>query len=120
MKKDGKYRYSLQFGSDSAEEIRAGELLERLGNKKSIMIVAALNDYMIAHPELKDSHSRIEIKMDKGCDRKMIEKIIRSVIEEKLNSIPIQSYKAGNSAQEVTEILEEDVEQMLDNLDFFQ
>ena len=35
MKKDGKYRYSLQFGMSSEEEIRAGELLESLGNKKS-------------------------------------------------------------------------------------
>ena len=44
MKKDGKYRFTLQFSSDTEEQIRAGELLERLGNKKSAIIVEALND----------------------------------------------------------------------------
>ncbi len=45
MKKDGKYRFSLQFSADSEEQVRAGELLERLGNRKSAVVVAALNDY---------------------------------------------------------------------------
>lgn len=35
MKKDGKYRYSLQFGMGSEEEIRVGELLESLGKKRA-------------------------------------------------------------------------------------
>ena len=50
MKKDGKYRYSLQFGMSSEEEIRAGELLESLGNKKSKVLIAALNEYVTNHP----------------------------------------------------------------------
>ena len=52
MKKDGKYRFTLQFGSESDEEYRAGEFLEHLGNKKSAVIVAALNEYLTSHPEL--------------------------------------------------------------------
>ena len=35
MKKDGKYRFSLQFSSDTPENMKIGELLERLGNKKA-------------------------------------------------------------------------------------
>ena len=31
MKKDGKYRFTLQFGADSEDQIRVGELLEKLG-----------------------------------------------------------------------------------------
>ena len=53
MKKNGIYRFSLQFGAGTEEQIRAGELLERLGNKKSQIIVAALNEYMKTHPELE-------------------------------------------------------------------
>mgnify|MGYP002579544323 CR=1 FL=1 len=30
MKKDGKYRFSLQFSSDTPENMQIGELLERL------------------------------------------------------------------------------------------
>ena len=46
MKRDGKYRFSLQFGSETREQMQAGELLERLGNRKSAVVIAALNAYM--------------------------------------------------------------------------
>ena len=39
MKKDGRYRFTLQFAMDSEENVRAGELLERLGNKKSRVVM---------------------------------------------------------------------------------
>lgn len=120
MKKNGKYRYSLQFGSDSAEEIRAGELLERLGNKKSTVVVAALNEYLSVHPELETSQCKIEIRMDSGYDKASIEKIIRAVVEEKLKEIPIGVLPASCAEQEAADMLEEDVAQMLDNLELFQ
>ena len=53
MKKDGKYRFSLQFSADSEEQVRAGELLERLGNRKSAVVVAALNDYLDSNPNYR-------------------------------------------------------------------
>ena len=62
MKKDGIYRLSLQFGAGSKEQIRAGELLERLGNKKSQVIVAALNEYVAKYPELENRECKLEIK----------------------------------------------------------
>lgn len=120
MKKNGKYRYSLQFGSESMEEKRAGELLERLGNKKSVVVVAALNDYIVMHPELEISNSKIEVKVDIGYNRETIEKIIRSVIEEKLKDVSHDYVLAENAVQETTDMLEEDVAQMLENLDLFQ
>lgn len=51
MKKDGKYRFSLQFGAETEEQQSVGELLERLGNRKSAVVVAAVSDYILAHPE---------------------------------------------------------------------
>ena len=63
MKKDGKYRYTLQFGSETDEEYRAGELLESLGNKKSAVIIAALNEYLASHPELQSPYCKIEVKV---------------------------------------------------------
>ena len=39
---DNKYRYSLQWDAFSEEQIRAGQLMERLGNHKSKVVVPAL------------------------------------------------------------------------------
>lgn len=58
MRKDGKYRFTLQFGADSEDQIRVGELLEKLGNRKSMIIVSALSDYINAHPELQSGYNR--------------------------------------------------------------
>ena len=57
MRKDGKYRFTLQFSADSEDQIRVGELLENLGNRKSTIIVLALSDYIKAHPELQSGHT---------------------------------------------------------------
>ena len=42
MRTGSGYRFSLQFGADTESKIRIGELLEKLGNKKSALIVPAL------------------------------------------------------------------------------
>lgn len=120
MKKDGKYRYSLQFGSDSAEEVRAGELLERLGNKKSAIVVAALNAYISTHPDLESPHCKIEIKVGSGYSQESIKEIIRAMVEEKLKELPTGQLLACPSGKEAADLLDEDVTQMLDNLDLFQ
>ena len=54
MIRDGKYRYTLQFGMDTVEERQAGQFLEQLGNRKSPIIVAALNKYLEDNPGLLD------------------------------------------------------------------
>lgn len=77
MKKDGKYRYTLQFGLQTDEEYQAGELLERLGNKKSAVIIAALNEYMISHPELQSPYCKIEVKVGSNFSQDRVEQIVR-------------------------------------------
>ena len=98
MKKDGRYRYTLQFGMESEEQIRAGELLEKLGNGKSTIIVAALNEYLDSHPELQAGHCKIE---------------------EKISELHITGNAVNTSTSETSEALEDDIAQMLDNLDMF-
>ena len=82
MRKDGKYRFTLQFGADSEDQIRVGELLEKLGNRKSMIIVSALSDYINAHPELQSGYSKIEVKVAPAFDRSQMERLIRSIVEE--------------------------------------
>lgn len=83
MRKDGKYRFTLQFGADSEDQIRVGELLENLGNRKSTIIVSALSDYINAHPELQSGYSKIEVKVAPAFDRSQMERLIRSIVEER-------------------------------------
>ena len=87
MRKDGKYRFTLQFGADSEDQIRVGELLENRGNRKSTIIVSALTDYINAHPELQSGYSKIEVKVAPAFDRNQMERLIRSIVEEKLSEL---------------------------------
>ena len=135
MKKDGLYRYSLQFPDDSEKRIRAGELLEKLGNKKSAVIVAALNEYLDNHPEFETQGLRIRIEQENGISRDKLERLIRTLIQEQLQhnttepplkvqtveeSGLIPSSEGERSNDEMPEALKEDIAQMLANLDVFQ
>lgn len=75
MKRDGKYRFSLQFGSETREQVQAGELLERLGNRKSAVVIAALNAYIAAHPELAEP-APVSVKIDGGIRREALEQML--------------------------------------------
>lgn len=119
MKKDGKYRFSLQFGTDSEEQVRAGELLEKLGNKKSAVVVAALNEYLISHPDLQESCCKIEVNLTRSYNRDGIEEIIRAVVAEHLASFRMTEPSKEIQQDDQTELLEADIAQMLDNLDMF-
>lgn len=78
MNKDGKYRFALQFARDTVEQIRAGELLEWLGNKKSSIVVDALIKYMEIYPELECGNSKVEVKMSSAFDKDKAEKLIKT------------------------------------------
>lgn len=118
MKKDDKYRYTLQFGSQSDDECKAGEFLERLGNKKSAVIIAALNEYMISHPELQSPYCKIEVKVGSALNQDRVEQIVRSIVEEKLSMLQL-SGTATPKAENISDTIEKDVVTMLDNLDLF-
>lgn len=91
MIKNGKYRYTLQFGMETVEEQRAGELLEHLGNKKSPIIVAALNEYLDQHPELSSGKAVIQFRLSTLPPDQLEEKI-RQMIEERFGStVPLQA-----------------------------
>ncbi len=119
MKKDGKYRFSLQFGAVSEEQIRAGELLERLGNKKSQIVVAALNEYMTAHPELGNRDCKLEIISSFAYNQEDIKRIVEDVIKSRFENIRAPNnmeYDAGTMQENIAG----DISQMLDNIDLFR
>ena len=119
MKKDGKYRFTLQFGSDSEEQVRAGELLEKLGNKKSHIIVAAVNEYVDNHPEIQGDGCKIEVRITSSYSRDKIEEYIRKVLEEKLASMQVSTEQTNKNSDYDKTAIENDIAQMLDNIEAF-
>ena len=115
MLKDGKYRFSLQFGADCPEQARVGAFLEGMGNRKSHIVVEAVTEYLENHPRLEASSPKIEVKRSISLDREAVEALIRSILQENPGLLPRQE----TPAEPLPAALEADVAQMLDNLELF-
>lgn len=117
MKRDGVYRFNLQFPADTQEHIRVGEVLERLGKRKSSLVVAALGEYLDRHPQWETPEVRIKIEQQSALTREKLEELVRRLVEEKLASLPVSSQEADSAVEEE---LDSDISQMLENLELFQ
>ncbi len=119
MKKDGKYRYSLQFGSGSEEEIRAGEFLEALGNKKSAVVIAALNEYLASHPEVQAPHCKIEVKVASSYRQEDMEAFFLRCMEKHFATFQQSGAVDAAPQADPLEASQADITLMLENLDQF-
>ena len=127
MKKDGSYRYNLKFSCDEKKNVRAGELLEKLGNKKSVIVVEALNEYLDRHPDLEQENCEIRIIEEskknvlpenwKDIVIKMIEERVGVVQEPQFREAEVESEGAQDAGTQ--EVSNDDVSQMLNNLETF-
>lgn len=118
MIKDGKFRFTLQFGMTTQEELQAGKLLEQLGKRKSPIVVAALNEYLVNHPELIEGETKIRFHMA-GPDTQALEERIRQLIDERLGagiSLPV---RGESLATPDTKQVSSDIMDMLNDLDCF-
>ena len=124
MKQDGKYRFSLQFPDTTEENQMVGELLERMGNRKSTLVVDAVREYLLHHPELQEGDCKIEICVTPVGIPENLEELLKKMIEERIAASPIEEKTVNDEGCEQTKTetdsLEDDISQMLDNLDFFQ
>jgi hypothetical protein len=120
VKREGKYRFSLQFGSETNEQVQAGELLERLGNRKSTIVVAALNEYIVTHPDLAESaNMKIHVKIEGGIRRDVLEQLIRSLIDERIASGQLLTGSVKTPSVHVQDDLNVDIAAMISNLELF-
>ena len=118
MIRDGKYRYTIQFGMETEAEKQAGEFLERLGNRKSPVIIAAINEYLQNHPELSNGRGSVQFNIS-GVDPRMLEIKIRKLIEERLGSgVPLPAQKDLNAPAAAKQV-SNDILDMLGDLDCF-
>lgn len=120
MKKDGMYRFSLQFGSDSEDKVRVGEFLEKLGNRKSSVVVPILNEFLMEHPEYSSPTVKLELKAAAKFHQERLEQMISNMLEEKIANMQIVSPVPVVSKEETADIVNESVAIMLGNLDLFK
>ena len=94
------------------------QFLEQLGNKKSPIIVAALNRYLEDNPGLLDGRVRIQVHVS-DLNTRMLEDKIRQLIEERLtSSVPLPTQAAANPRENVEQV-SADILEMLNDLDSF-
>lgn len=123
MRKGNRFRFTLQWAADSQERNAAGEFLERLGNKKSDVIVMALWEYLQQHPEAAAPDARIKITAQPILSKEQIlsevKEMIRTYIAEMRPALSDSSeiITRGNPLNAVSE---DDLNVMLENLDVFE
>ena len=108
------FRFSLSFCANSAEQQQAGEFLERIGSKKSIVIVQALTDYLQKHPGLLETGGTIHVDATAGLSKEEVRAIIREeLVHGNYTPLPEVADTPGGTDQENI------IDSMLDNLGLF-
>ena len=124
MRRDDKYRFSLSWGRDTAEKIAVGDLLEKLKNRKSDLIVQAVWEYIGNHPEVMAENAKIVITVQSTpTDEQTLAKIqqmIDTSVERLKDSMKFQIQQEKQVEQAAPTVLnQQDLDDMLDNLTIF-
>lgn len=120
MKKDGMYRFSLGFNSDSEEKVRVGEFLEKLGNRKSSVVVPIINEFLLEHPEYLNPTIKLEVVAASEFHRERLEQMISNLLDEKIANMRLATPEPIVTEEETADIVNESVAIMLGNLDMFK
>jgi hypothetical protein len=121
LRRDDKYRFSLGWGRDTAEKIAVGDLLEKLKNRKSDLIVQAVWEYIGNHPEVMAENAKIVITVQSTPTDEQTFAKIQSMIDASLENLKSTlKLQAGQTeSKEKNEPTEQDLDDMLKNLDIF-
>ncbi|MPM41363.1 hypothetical protein SDC9_88018 [bioreactor metagenome] len=118
---DNKYRFTLQWGTDSEEKHAVGQLLEKLGNKKSEFVIMALTEYLRAHPEAAVPECKISITVQPTQTSAqlmaMVKDMARAAVEELMAGMAIAP-ESGEPIKHAPS--SEELDAMLENLDAFK
>lgn len=123
MRRNDKFRFSLQWSADTQERLQAGDLLERLGNKKSDFIVMAVTDYVQRHPDITLPGSKVKITLQATQTREqtleMVRDMAKAALEELLADRSIVLAADSTPSDEDAGPSEKDLDAMLAGLNFF-
>ena len=124
MRRDDKYRFSLSWGRDTAEKIAVGDLLEKLKNHKSDLIVQAVWEFIGNHPEVMAENTKIVIAVQSTQTDEQtlaqIQRMIDASMERLKDSMKFQIQQEKQVEQVAPTVLnQKDLDDMLDNLTIF-
>ena len=124
MRRDDKYRFSLSWGRDTAEKIAVGDLLEKLKNRKSDLIVQAVWEFIGNHPEVMAENTKIVIAVQSTQTDEQtlaqIQRMIDASMERLKDSMKFQIQQEKQVEQAAPTVLnQQDLDDMLDNLTIF-
>ena len=123
MFSDNKFRFSLQWGADSEEKVRAGHLLEKLGNKKSEIVVLAVTEYMKAHPEVATPGGKISITIQPTQTVDQLQALVKEMamaaVSELMTGMALVPASIQNDTQPASPS-QDDLDEMLRNLEIFK
>ena len=81
LRRDDRFRFSLQWRADTEEKARVGALLEQLGNKKSDFIVIAIIDYLQRHPEMDIPGAKVKITYQPLHTKEQLLAMVREMVK---------------------------------------
>ena len=121
MLKDDKYRFCLGLSRDTAEKIAVGDLLEKLKNRKSDLVVQAVWEYIGNHPEVMVESTKIVLAVHSTPtdEQKLaqIQSMIDASVEKLRASLKLQIERVQQEKADGP--TEKDLDDMLSNLDIF-
>ena len=118
METRDRYRFTLQWGGDTDDKVQAGEALKGLGSRKSKLIVAAVAEYVKAHPESLLSGYSFKTVVEPPITRGEIEAIVRGMIDTRLASTTHILNETGSTSA-LNNTSQDGIDIMLQNLDAF-
>ena len=121
MLKDDKYRFCLGWSRDTTEKIAVGDLLERLKNRKSDLIVQAVWEYIGNHPEVMAENTKIVIAVHSTPtdEQKLaqIQRMIDASVEKLKASLQLQMEQDQGGGWEGPR--EKVLDELLSNVNFY-
>jgi hypothetical protein len=118
LKSHDKYRFGLQWSSDTEDRRLAGELLERLGNRKSEVVVAALCDYARSHPEVLTART-VKLVINQSLTSDQLESMVKKLIAEKMAGLEVRETASERNSFQNSPQDDAAITSMLENLDIF-
>lgn len=87
LRRDDRFRFSLQWSADTEEKAKAGSFLEQLGNKKSDFIVMAVMEYLQRHPEAAAPGGKIKITYQPLQTREQLVETVRGMVKASVDEL---------------------------------
>ena len=124
LRRDDRFRFSLQWRADTEEKARVGALIEQLGNKKSDFIVMAVMDYLQRHPDMDIPGAKIKITYQPLHTKEqlltMVRDMVKSSMSELLGGTPVPTAGINRPSEAPQSPSEQDIDAMVASLKLFE